>query len=151
MAEPYYCTIAELRDHLNVTEDTLGDAAALVVIEDAEDVIDSMLGARNVDDVTGRKVVEADVDAWRFTKLTRATLKVAAILYAQPGVLTRQQWQKQSGPDFTMEGPSGDLFGSDVGAVLDQSGLRRLTTRVGAGVDSRPPWWPLVYNDPDEV
>lgn len=150
MAEPYYCTVSELRDHLSVSQAVLDDTHATSLIEDAEDVVDDMLGARTVDSDTGRKVVEADVDAWRFAKLKRATLRVAAMLYQQPKLLTTRRWETEEGPDFKVSGPLGSMFGSDVEMALNQSGLRRLFTTVGDDRGDKPPWYPLVYNDPDE-
>lgn len=150
MAEPYYCTANELRDHLSVSEVTLGDARAISLIEDAEDVIDDMLGVRTVDSETGRKVVPDQVDAWRFLKLKRATLKVAGQLYSKPGMLTDRRWETQEGPDFKVSGPVGSLFGTDVEMALNQSGLRRLFTSVGDDRGDKPSWYGLVYNDPDE-
>lgn len=109
-----------------------------------------MLGARPVDSESGRKVVEADVDSWRFIKLKRATLKVAARMYRDPKLLDSRRWQTQEGPDFKVSGPLGPLFGHDVELALDQSGLARLTTTVGKRTRDRPPWYADVYNDPDE-
>lgn len=150
MAEPYYCTAVELRDHLSVSDVTLPDARALQLIEDAEDVIDDLLGARTVDEASGRKVVQADVDAWRFTKLKRATLKVAGQLYAKPDLLTARRWRSESGPDFAVSGPLGSVLGEDVELALNQSGLRRMMTSVGPGWGEKPPWYGFSYNDPDE-
>ena len=54
------------------------------------------------------------------------------------------------GPDFEVEGPLGSTLGTDVEAILNQSGLRRLTSRFGPGV-RRPSWYAFAYNDPNEV
>lgn len=150
MAEPYYVTAIELRDHLSVSDLILTDEAALVIIEDAEDSIDEALGARPVDLTTGRRVVEADVEAWQWAKLQRATLKIAARYYSQPVDPTGGRWTRMKGPDFEVEGPLGSTLGTDVEAILNQSGLRRLTSRFGPGV-RRPSWYAFAYNDPNEV
>lgn len=154
MAEPYYLTADELRDYLSVTNLILTDDAALLIIEDAEDTIDEALGVRPVDLTTGRRVVQADVEAWQWSKLKRATLKVAARYYSQPVDPTGGRWQRMKGPDFEVEGPMGSELGSDVEAVLNQSGLRQLTTTVQGrrwGWAGKPPWYGFSYNDPDEV
>lgn len=142
VAAPTYVTAAELR--LEVGDEIDTDRAQRLIL-DAEDLIDELLGVRPVNETTGRKVVAADVDGWRFTKLKRATLKLAVRLYREPG-LTGRLWRSVSGPDFSFSGPlSGTEFGSDVEAVLNQSGLRRTTTIVGPGRD-RPPWRSFAYN-----
>jgi hypothetical protein len=149
MPEPYYATADDLRAELDVDDTVLSDAAAIKLIEDAEDVIDSMLGARPVDDTTGRKVVQADVESWRFVKLTRATVKVAARLSEDPTILTAQ-YTSVSGPDFSFSGRISTTWGSVVENALTLSGLARLTTSIGCGRGGRPPWDDFAINrDPD--
>lgn len=145
MAEPYYATIVGLRALLGVDNVALPDPRALELLEDAEDVIDDLLGARPVDDTTGRKVVVGEVEGWQAAKLARATLKVAARLYREPGLVSQQRWDREKGPDFEVQGRLGNMFGDDVGRVLDASGLRVLSTRFD-GRSRRPPWWSFVYN-----
>ena len=145
-----------VRSLLGVSEASLSDERAAVLIADAEDLIDEALGARPVDPDTGRKVVEADVETWQWAKLGRATAKLAAQIYSDPTVATGQRWRRQKGPDFEVEDPIGPgqglLGGLPVQTLLNQSGLARLTTSVSspAGSRVRPPWWSWVYNDPDE-
>jgi hypothetical protein len=145
-----YVTAGQLRTQLGVTDVVLSDDAASVLIEDACDIVDQALGARSVDSDTGRKVVESDVEAWQWLKLQRATLKVAARLYSQPVDPTGGRWNRMKGPDFEVEGRVGSLLGTDVEAVLDQSGLRRLTTTLAPVRSGLPPWYGFAYNDPFE-
>lgn len=139
-----YCTADELRTDLDLSSTDMTDATANAVIQDACDLIDSELGARPIDDVTGRKVVQDDVEGWQWDKINRATRKVAAILHASPKVGSGQQYDRVKGPDFEFWGRQGSSLGSTVGALLDASGLRRLTTTTGHGW-SRPPWYGFSY------
>lgn len=128
-----YCTVEQLRDELGDVTLTVSDAQALAVIETACDLIDEELGARTPDTTTGRKVTESDVEAWQWAKLTRATIKLAAALHLKPDLAVAQQWKRVSGPDFTFEGRVGSSFGPTVGVLLNQTGLRRLTTTMSRG------------------
>lgn len=130
----YYSTPAALRTQLGGISDTvLPDAQAEVLIADAEDVIDDLLGGWPTDETTGRKIVEADVDAMPWSKIERATVKLAAAIYTQPDLLTRMRYHREKGPDFEVEGPRGSFTGIDVMLPLNQSGLRRLTGRARTG------------------
>lgn len=146
-----YLTATELRTYLGVDNTVLPDTQADELIEDASDWIDAELGARTIDPTTGRKVIEAEVEAWQWTKLVRATLKVAGRIYYEPTILQSQQWSTIKGPDFETSGrtANAELFGRDVSALLDQSGLRVLTAVFGSGRD-RPPWYSFAYNVEDE-
>lgn len=133
-----YTTPGALRLELNMDEDdtdTLSDVAATKLILDAEDAVDAMLGVGYlwVDEDTGRKVVEADVEGWQWSKLDRATAKMAAALYRDPTMMSGQRYNKITGPDFSREGPLGAQAGSQITALLDDSRLRRLTSRAGNG------------------
>ena len=148
-----YATPTELRTALGVNGTVLPDDRATVLLEDACDWVDQELGLREIDESTGRKVIEGEVEAWQFAKLKRATVKAAAKLYARPSMLSDQRFDRVKGPDFETQGPrtsNADLFGSDVAGLLDQSGLRVLTTVFGTG-RNRPPWYGFSFNDPDEL
>lgn len=133
-----YATTAELRAELGVDSEYLSDRDAARSLVAAEDVIDDMLGAYLPDETTGRKIVEADVEPWQWKKLKRATLALARLLHANPELLTDQRWRSVSGPDFAFSGPLGSAVGSQVVAILDDSGLRRLATRAQARHGVRP-------------
>jgi hypothetical protein len=121
--EPYYATAGQLREALGgLSEELLPDAEADDLIERAEDLIDERLGNRPVDPDTGRKVVAADEDAWRVEKLAKATAEVAAVLYRDPGVESRQRQRSVSG-DVATSGPYGPNFGERAEILLSQSGL----------------------------
>lgn len=145
MPEPYYCTAQDLRDKLGLDTTALSDAAAAAFIETAEDLIDEDLGARPIDETTGRKVVISDIETWQATKLKRATVNLAALLHAKPDLTDPGKYTEITGPDFSFKGPVGSRFGDTVDAPLNQSGLRRLTTTVGGG-RARPPWYSFSYN-----
>lgn len=130
MAEPYYTTATALRSYLGVNSTTLPDARALVLIESAEDAIDQMLGAWPVDETTGRRIVQSDIEAWQWSKLGRATMLLAAQLYSKPDALQGPRYRKESGPDFAVEDPLTGPVPSTVMTVLDASGLRRLAGRA---------------------
>ena len=138
MAEPYYCTATELRTYLGVSSGTLGDAAAIVLIQDAEDWIDTLLGGWPVDETTGRKILQADVLAWQWTKLGRATVKTAGAVYRDPTLLTVRRYRRETGPDFEVEDPLGGGALTPAVALLNASGLRRLTGRATAGTRCVP-------------
>lgn len=139
-----YCTADQLRTELGVDDDTLTDTAASALIADACDVVDSELGAWEVDEFTGRKIVQEDVETWQWDLLSRATVKAAAILYARPTILTGQQYDRVKGPDFEFWGRQGSPFGTVVSMLLDRSELRRLTTTMSRGT-GRPPWYAFSY------
>ena len=150
MAEPYYATAAELRTYLNVSSGTLSDSAAIVLIQDAEDWIDTLLGSRPVDETTGRKILQADVLAWQWSKLNRATIKAAGALYNTPALFTQSRYRKESGPDFSVEDPQGGGPLAPAVTLLNASGLRRLTGRATAGSRAYgPPWLGFSRNLPD--
>ena len=150
MAEPYYATAAELRTYLNVSSGTLSDSAAIVLIQDAEDWIDSLLGGWPVDETTGRKILQADVLAWQWSKLNRATIKAAGALYNTPALFTQSRYRKESGPDFSVEDPQGGGPLAPAVTLLNASGLRRLTGRATAGSRAYgPPWLGFSRNLPD--
>lgn len=138
MAEPYYCTAAELRTYLNVSSGTLSDSAAIVLIQDAEDWIDTLLGGWPVDETTGRKILQADVLAWQWAKLGRATIKTAGAVYHDPTLLTVRRYRREKGPDFEVEDPLGGGALTPAVALLNASGLRRLAGRAVAGTRCVP-------------
>ena len=130
MPEPYYTTADNLRTELGIDEATLGDTAATNIIMDAEDLIDHLLGFWPVDETTGRKIVEDDVETWQWDKLGRATVKLAAKLYSDSSVLEGRTWDSVSGPDFSFSGAIGSEVNSQVTMILDGTGLRRLMGRA---------------------
>lgn len=140
-----YATVQELRDEIVLTDDQLTDQEAKRIILDAEDYIDDELGLWTPNETTGRKIVQADVEAWQWAKLRRATVKLAAALHGNPK-LTAQRFRRQKGPDFEVDGPMGSPLPTTVISLLDQSGLRRLTTSLD-GRANRPPWYSFSYND----
>jgi hypothetical protein len=118
-------------------------------------VIDRLLGAVVVDVDTGRKVVEADVESWQFAKVKRATIKQAAALYVARdgagGVPLAGVYASVSGPDFSFSGMVGlpvEQGGPAAGVLdlLDQSGLRVLTTNIAGRGRGYPPWFSFAYN-----
>ena len=133
MAEPYYITAAALRTALGVNSTTLPDATADALIVQAEDWVDDLLGAWYPDETTGRKILQADVLAWQWEKLGRATITAASALYNTPTLLTAAQYRKQSGPDFSVEDPQGGGPLAPAVTLLNASGLRKLTGRAVAG------------------
>lgn len=138
-----YATPTELRAALDVDQNVLDDAAATALILDAEDLIDRVLGGWPPDETTGRKIVQGDVEAWQWAKLGRATAKLAARLHRDPGLLSSPVYRSVSGPDFSFVGPqgggAGQVFGVQVLALLDDSGLRRVAGRAVTGSPRRKP------------
>lgn len=132
-----YATPEDLRDFLGLDSGALDDAAAEVVLEDAEDAIDRLIGAAGVDTVTGRKVTLAGVQAWRVAKLKRATLTIARVLHADPSALQSRPGQNVKGPDFEVStsvvasvSPAGTEALRRAAALLDTAYFRRLTVRT---------------------
>ena len=142
-----YATATELRSAVGASLSELPDARAEAVILEAEDFTDGLLGGWPIDETTGRKIVEADVEAWQWSKLNRAVLLLAAELYASPDVLRRARYRREKGPDFEFEDPLGGGVLSRYLTVLDDSGLRRLGGRARPGRRRRPcesdPRWPV--------
>jgi hypothetical protein len=140
LAEPIYCTVAELVAELEAQEASgIPDTTrAIRQIEDAEDLIDRLLGGWywGPNEETGRKVTQGDVMSYQWAKLTRATVKLAARLYQQPKLLD-QVYQAVRGPDFSFTGPKGGalvtIIGVQVLALLDDSGLRRVAGHARPG------------------
>ena len=111
----------------------LPDAAAEKLILEAEDFTDSLLGGWPIDETSGRKIVEAQVDAWQWEKLNRAVLLLAVELYSTPTLLQRPRYRREKGPDFEFEDPLGGGVLSRYMAVLNDSGLRMLGGRATHG------------------
>lgn len=124
MAEPYYTTATAVRTELNVNSTTLPDADAISLIQTAEDLVDELIGARAIDTISGRKVAQADVESWQWTKLGRATTLMAAAIYDDPSLKRGREWYTVSGPDFRVSRPLGSEIPRHVEVVLNQSGLR---------------------------
>ena len=118
-----YTTPAAVRTAAGIEEVALSDEAAERLIDFAEDRIDSLLPGRAVDPTTGRKVVEADVEAWQWTKLGTATARLAARFYADPDLIDDRRFQTVRGPEFTLEGPIGEVLGPNVTGPLRDSAL----------------------------
>lgn len=125
---PTYQTAAALRTELGFDATTLPDAAADKILLTAEDLVDGALGPRPVDITTGRRVVQANVEAWQWAKLQRATLKLAVGLYGNPNLATGTRYRRVSGPDFSFSDPVGGggsvELGPEIEAILSASGLR---------------------------
>jgi hypothetical protein len=128
MPEPYYTTTAALIAEPGLAAVSAADATK--IIENAEDLIDELLGGWPIDKTTGRKIVQAQVEAWQWTKLGRATLKLAVALYKEPDLARRNRWASEKGPDFAVSGPIGGAIATEVLAPLNQSGLRRIAGRA---------------------
>lgn len=128
-----YATASELRTALAVNISALPDAAAETLILEAEDFTDSLLGGWPIEETTGRKIDESDVEAWQWSKLKRAVLLLAGELYATPTLLQRPRYRREKGPDFEFEDPLGGGILTRYMAVLNDSGLRRLGGRAIAG------------------
>lgn len=138
MAEPYYTTAAALRTELGgISSSVLSDAAALVIIQKAEDETDRLLGARPVDESTLRKVVQEDVEDWQWSLLTRAATLLAAELYRTPDLLTRARYRREKGPDFEVQDPLTGTTPQLVTSLLNDSGLRVLSGRALPGTAYR--------------
>ena len=128
-----YATAAELRSELDVDDTTLPDVQADAILLEAEDFTDSLLGGWPPDETTGRKIVEAQVDAWQWEKLNRAVLLLAVEIYGSPTLLQRPRYRREKGPDFEFEDPLGGGVLSRYMAVLNDSGLRMLGGRATHG------------------
>lgn len=146
MPEPYYAVADDLRAEAGVDSTTLPDASANRIIQDAEDIIDEELGVHFVDIDTGRKIVQANVEPWRWIKLSRATTKLATRLYVEPDLVRETHHQHVAGPDFSFSRATTANYGDDIEALLNQSGLRRKMTHSG-GRPARPSWYTFSFND----
>lgn len=131
MPEPYYTTEAEVEAILAVSLDT---AVAVDLIQDAEDIIDQLLGNWPVDDTTGRKIVEADVETWQWEKLGRATAKLAAKMYTDATISDGANWDEMWGPDFKFKGAIGSTLPAIVLDILNATQLRRLGVIASPGL-----------------
>lgn len=147
MAEPVYTTADDVRTVLGVSEDAFDDDAAEALILTAEDITDDLLGAWTIDDASGRKIVEADVDDWQFEKLGRFVAQLTAKLYLNPSLVNGVQWTSESGPDFSHSGPVGSPVGAGLMSILNQTGLRRLTS--GSVGRRQPAWYGFQRNVTD--
>lgn len=133
-----YATIADVRAMPEVPDVAPpSDATLEELITQAEDQIDVWLGLWDIDPATGRKIVQADVEPWRFAKLKRATARLAARLYATPTILAAREWGTIEGPDFKKSNPIGSAAAPssrmpDVVGALNASGLRVLSARAVA-------------------
>ncbi len=141
MPEPYYATADELRAKLKVSDEVLPDEEAIELLIEAEDLVDERLGVRPINEETGRKVDVEDesINPWRLEKLAGGTVEVAAVIFSDPGVVSRQRARFSSG-DVSVSGFYGPAFGERAEALLNQSGLRVNTARVSGGRRRRRRW-----------
>lgn len=128
----WYTTVAAVRAMPEVPDTAPPSDADLVArIIEAEDWIDEQLGPWDVDPATGRKISEAVIEPWRFAKLSRATARLAARLYANPSLLEPDRYESVSGPDFSRSKPRKPATRiPDVIGPLNASGLRILSARA---------------------
>lgn len=131
-----YATATELRAKLKVTAEMLPDTEAAELIVIAEDLIDERLGVRPIMAETGRKVAVADIEGWRAAKLAGATVEIAAAIFSDPGMQSRQRARFSSG-DVSVSGFYGPAYGEHAAALLNQSGLVRNTARMSGGTRRR--------------
>jgi len=115
-----------MQAEVGVSSTTLPDEAAKALVRAAEGEVDYLIGARPIDTTTGRKVNIGDVEVWQWGKLKRATLILAADLYASPDAFQPSKWDRVEGPDFRFIGAKWAINRQAVNE-LDQSGLRRLS------------------------
>jgi hypothetical protein len=130
-SEPYYTDADAVRTELGVDDVVLDDAAALQLIVKSETFVDEMLGVIPVDVDTGRKIVEDDVEGWQWAKLGEATVQMAVFLFRNPAWSLEQRYDSV-GNEVSGSGPLGSPLPL-VSAILNQSGLRRLTGRATGG------------------
>lgn len=131
-----YATVAQVRAEPEVPDAAPpADAEIEALITQAEDHLDAWLGswAIQVDGPSaGRKIVQADIEAWQWTKLQRAATRLAARLFAKPSLLQGPEYGQTSGPDFSTSKWRGIAARiPDVVAPLNSSGLRNLSGRAG--------------------
>lgn len=107
----------------------LPDADADKIIADACDLVDADLGPWPLEIVNGRKVVQADTEAWRWAKLKRAALEVGKYLFANPGAASEREYRDTSG-DVSLSGPTGSPYGRLYDTLLNESGLVIRFTRA---------------------
>jgi hypothetical protein len=124
-----YVTVAELRAEPEVPDAAPpSDATLEALIEQAEDRIDELLGPWSIQTSgasEGRKIAEVDVETWQWSKLRRATVRLAARLYDDPSSAQGPAYASISGPDFSQSGWRGLRAQlPDVVAPLESSGLR---------------------------
>lgn len=143
----YYTTPNRVRDEFDVDDETLDDTRAARLIRDASDLVDQLLGSYLPDATTGRKILQADVEAWQWDLLVRAATKLAAQLHTDPRGFDQQRWRSVRGPDFAFSDPLGSATSRVALQLLNQSGLRRLSghaaTRRAAATrsDLERVWW----------
>lgn len=130
-----YTTVADVRAEPEVgAANPPTDATIESYITQAEDQLDVWLGGWPVQTTgpsAGRKIVQINVDGWRWTKLNRAATRLAARLYADPSLLQGPRYASVSGPDFSKSQPAPTLRRlMDVVAPLNASGLRQLGARA---------------------
>jgi hypothetical protein len=138
MAEPYYATAEALRKKLKVAKEVLPDEEAVELLVEAETLVDERLGVWPINEETGRKIDVEDesIKPWRLEKLAGATIEVAAVIFRDPDVASRQRARFSSG-DVSVSGFYGPAFGELGAALLNQSGLVRNTARMSGGTRRR--------------
>lgn len=138
---PLYAAPTGLRTFLGTNEDVLSDSEANVVLGKACDLIDERIGNRPIIEATGRKIpmgeeaeerVGEGFEEWRLKKLAEATIEIAARIFSDPGVESRQRARFETG-DVSASGFYGPAFGERASALLNQSGLVVNTARMSGG------------------
>jgi len=127
----YIDSAATLQDYLGVDDTVLTDVAAEEIIEQVEDLIDSLLGFRAAYADTGRCIAEANVYAWQWAQLERAALLGAKNIYTYPELQQSFFADTEKSPDFSRSGigkakTPANVIGQAAMMALNASGLRRL-------------------------
>lgn len=129
-----YAIVLEVRGEPEVPDVAPpSDADLEARIRQAEDWIDSKLSHLPIDATTGRRVVEAGVDATTWAQIKRAAIRLAARLHDNPRILQPPAFAEISGPDFSRKAPAPVATRiPDVIGPLNASGLRSTGGRAVA-------------------
>lgn len=120
MPTQHYVTTAALAAAIGVSE-----PEAEKLLDRTEALIDNALGPYAVHasgPAEGRKIAAADVNAWQYERLQEAVVALARRLNDNPG-LGGPEYESISGPDFSVSGAKGPVYGAEVAGILSSSGL----------------------------
>lgn len=135
-----YATVADARARTEVPDDPgeLSDARLEELIEEAELLVDRLVGVRAASSTTGRKwnvAAGTALSAGAVAALRASTVDAVVALVVDPEAFSPPAGESISGPDFTVTKaaaatPRGQAALRKIASRLDSFGLRVLTARA---------------------
>lgn len=136
---PSYATAAQLRTYTELDSTALTDAAANLLLEKAEQDIDSLATVdRSYDETSGRRFTVADLSTTEALILRRATCAQAQYRKLMGmDFFTAGQYANVSGPDYSTSGTLGAI-GPQVWREIGGTGFIKLSSTTAGVTEFKP-------------